>query len=108
MSLFVEVKNPLELKSDLIAKRLVTENLDLALIKAKLVLDWRHLACSASKAALNWSRKKAQANSLGAEIVYNLSNSKNVGEGLRLFGIGEGDDSVVAVMTGKNLDEITR
>jgi len=80
-----------------------------ALIKARLLLDWRQAAAAAAKAVAAAARGHTAARSLGAEVLFYIScGGKNVGEALRLFGLNDKDDALVAVVIGRSVQEVER
>lgn len=83
--LFKEVTNASELRD-----RLVTGSLemDCALVNAALVADAIVLRAAAEKALRVQQRGTLRCKTAHAELVFNLSGSKHIGETLQRYGVG--------------------
>ncbi|CAL8470265.1 g9807 [Coccomyxa elongata] len=90
--LFRNVRNAKAIQQQLVAGSLEPE---LAFINANLVPDLLVVQAAAQKALAAHLRGSLRTRSLHAELVYNLSGSKHVGQSLQRFGLSEDTDQIL-------------
>ncbi|KAF8947974.1 hypothetical protein BGZ47_007112 [Haplosporangium gracile] len=103
MACFTAVKNAPELKEKFQNQ---DKSLTFAIVESNLIMDVFQLLVAATKAAHDNEIGKLATQTIGSEIIYNLSPSKNIAESLKRFGITEDTTSLIAVKIGGNPDEI--
>lgn len=84
--LFKEVTNAAEVHAKLLSRTLEPE---LALLDPAPVASLFHLQLAAHKAIVSHARGALTTHGLHSEVVFNLSASKHITEGLRRFGMGQ-------------------
>lgn len=99
LRLFSNVKNTRELRSGVMSGQLLC-----ALIKPKLLVDPFQLVIAANKAVVRQNVSSLVTKSIYTEILFNLSPSKNITQGLTKFGVGD-DDTDIFVLVIPNSDE---
>ncbi|TYZ57061.1 hypothetical protein PybrP1_000964 [[Pythium] brassicae (nom. inval.)] len=82
---------------------LLNQETDIALINASLLVDPFQIHAAAARALLCETTTKLTTKTLHAELVFNLSGSRNVSESFRRFGIA--DDCTALVVCVFDADE---
>ncbi len=94
--LLANVENAAELRSILLSTSGEARRLEgIALVKAALLPpDLMQVRVAARKAQAASRAGKMTTRTVSAELVYNLSSTKNIRESLEKFGVGDGDKYV--------------
>lgn len=103
LGLFTEVSNAKELRECLMRKEF---NDGVTFLKAKLLTHPDQALISAQKAALAFARSKMVTRTMGTEVIYNVSSSKNITDSLKTFGIGDDDSELLMVAIAEAPDSV--
>ncbi|XP_042226024.1 EKC/KEOPS complex subunit Tprkb-like isoform X2 [Homarus americanus] len=98
--LYSKVENAAEVRQ-LIMKGQV----EASLIKPAMVVDTFQVIVAANKAVRSLAAKKMVTRSVFAEIIFNLSPTKNITDSLKNFGLGDGDTEILAVVLDEESGE---
>ncbi|XP_046386984.1 EKC/KEOPS complex subunit TPRKB-like [Ischnura elegans] len=93
IALFQSVRNSKELR-----KLVMNGQIKCCLIKPSIILDPFQVAVAACKALLSEKDETMTTRNVFTEILYNLSNSKNISQSLSKFGISDDDENVLVVV----------
>ena len=99
--LFKNIKNASELKE------LVTSGkLSCSIIKPSLIIDPLQVVVAANKAVVSEMQSTMTTKTLSTEMLYSLSNSKNISQSLMKFGISDRDEVMLVAIIGKDCENI--
>ncbi|XP_045619495.1 EKC/KEOPS complex subunit Tprkb isoform X1 [Procambarus clarkii] len=98
--LYNNVKNAADVRQ-LIMKGQV----EASLIKPEMLVDPFQVLVAANKAVRSLAAKKMVTRSVFAEIIFNLSPSKNITDSLKNFGLGDSDTEILAVVLDQESGE---
>ncbi|XP_071544187.1 EKC/KEOPS complex subunit TPRKB-like [Panulirus ornatus] len=98
--LYSNVENAAEVR-----QMIMKGQVEASLIKPEMVVDPFQVLVAANKAVRALAAKKMVTRSVYAEIIFNLSPSKNITESLKNFGLGETDTEILAVVLDQESGE---
>lgn len=96
IKLYRDVKNIPELR-----QKIVAGELNCSIVKPSLILDPFQIVVAANKAAI---AEKLTTKTIHAELLFNLSVSKNISQSLQKFGIDDRETDVLVVVICRNED----
>ena len=102
--LFQEVTNSAEIHAKLLSRTLEPE---LALLNPATVASLFHLQLAAHKAMVSHARGTLTTHGIHSEVVFNLSASKHITEGLRRFGMEESATTILACRFDATAEDVT-
>lgn len=97
IKLYRNVKNITELR-----QKIITGELKCSIVKPSLILDPFQIVVAANKAAI---AEKLTTKTIHAELLFNLSVSKNISQSLQKFGIDDKEKDILVVIICKNEDK---
>jgi len=100
MGLVTMVTNTRQVKD-----KVISGELDCAMIRACLVPSYLVVATAANKACLAKSRGNMKTRSINTEILFNMSSSSNITDSLTKFGGQDSDNTFLVASVDKELDE---
>ncbi|XP_058803651.1 EKC/KEOPS complex subunit Tprkb-like [Phymastichus coffea] len=93
-----------------IHRKLVSKELSCCIVKANLVLEPLHVSTAVDRAVLNQMNGLMFTRNLNTEIIYYLSASKNILEGIQNFGVSDDtrDVLIIIIYTSEEKEAVTR
>ncbi|KAJ0392721.1 hypothetical protein P43SY_011976 [Pythium insidiosum] len=100
---FKDVKNSAALR-----QAVLNQEINFALINARMVVDLFAVHAAAARALLCDQDNKLITKTLNAELVFNLSGSRNVAESFRRFGLTDECDQILVCVFDADEDAISK
>ncbi|KAI8333411.1 kinase binding protein CGI-121-domain-containing protein [Chlamydoabsidia padenii] len=103
LALFTNVTNAEDLRQRLLKQ---DPTLVCALVDATLVFDRLHALLAVNRAVHNWQNNQLKTHNVHSEIVFDFSNTVNISQSLRRFGINDQSQQVLVIKVGGSTSEV--
>ncbi|CAO3597370.1 unnamed protein product [Absidia cylindrospora] len=103
IGLFNNVTNAEQLRQRLLKQ---DTTLVCALVDATLVFNGLHALLAINRAIHDWQRDQLKTHNVHSEIVFDFSNSVNISQSLRRFGINDQSQQLLVIKVGGSSSEV--
>ncbi|CAO3624650.1 unnamed protein product [Cunninghamella blakesleeana] len=105
IALFDNVTNASDLRQRLLSQ---DKTLQCALVNASLVYNTIHALLAINRAVNLWQQNQLKTHNIHSEIVFDFSNSVNIAQSLRRYGIDDQSQQLLVIKIGGTSSEVEK